>query len=758
MGRDKEVDVEPVRFVLCVHNHQPVGNFDHVIEDAYQRAYLPFLEVMEGHPGTAWVLHNSGCLWEWLEEHHPEYIDRIARGAREGRIELLAGGFYEPVLPACTREDRRGQIARMRDYLERRFGVTPRGIWLTERVWEPDLPADLAAAGINHLPIDDTQLHQVGVHPESVRGPFLTESSGQQVHLFPALMSLRYKIPYAEPEAVAEFLADPFPGGGTGLAVYADDGEKFGVWPGTHKRIYTERWLDRFLTAVEQASGITTTTFERELATTEAESLVYLPAGSYAEMGEWSLPPDFQERLARARETLEREGLEDDARLFLRGGFWRNFFARYPESSWMHMRTLEASTRCRTFRSAMKRATWENVRDHFWRAQCNCAYWHGVFGGLYLPHLRHGIYAELIRGEAHLARSLHGRRPFVASRSVDLDVDGRDEIVLENEAQVLFVDPDKGGRLVEWDDRAAAINLVNVLSRRPEYYHREVREPAEAAKETAETIHTAVRAKEAGLRELLTYDWYERAALTDRFFDERPDPERLVCAEARELGDFVDQPYLHELTENEEEITLRLVREGGLWREGTRQPLRVEKALRLRAGVRGFEVAYRYRNLSGSPLHAVAAVETHLNLLAAQAADRFLVIDGQKASPPILGASGAAQAVTWVALVDARHNWHVRLVATRPADFVRHPVRTVSLSEAGAESNDQGLALLFCLPLDLGPGEEETFGLQLSVSEGLPELRRRSGAPVGKRGRVSPASPRKRGQSRGAMSRGAAGR
>jgi alpha-amylase len=742
----EEVAVEQIRFLLCVHNHQPVGNFDHVIEDAYQRAYLPFLDVLEEHPEVPWALHNSGCLWEWLEKHHPEYIDRIGRGVDRRQIELLAGGFYEPVLPALTQADRRGQVEKMRAYLDRRFGADARGLWLTERVWEPDLPIDLAAAGITYLPIDDTQLHQVGIAPERVRGGFMTESGGQALRIFPALMSLRYKIPYAEPDEVVRFLRDPFPGGGSGLALYADDGEKFGIWPGSHKLVYKEKWLHRFLTALqESAERVTLTTFAREMELDAPLGLVYLPTGSYAEMGEWSLPPDHQESYLAVREKLTAGGQKEEADLFVRGGFWRSFFARYPESNWMHMRTLEASVRCRAFRKALPAASWEQARDHLWRAQCNCAYWHGVFGGLYLPHLRHGIYGELIRGETLLARSLHGRGPYVAAREADLDVDGHHELLLENDAEALFFDPDRGGRLVEWDDRSAAMNLINVLSRRPEHYHRQLEEetaaqvageseevgeePAGVGGETAAaaTIHAGIRAKESGLRDLLSYDWYDRACLTDRFFDEPPEPLRLSRGELHEVGDFVDQPFNRELIEERDEIALRMWRVGGLWRGGNRQRLSVEKTVRLRAGQRGFTVAYRYRNLSDAPLTAWAAVENHLNLLAGNARDRFLVVDGRKARPAILGAPGEARGIGWFALVNDWQAWHIRITLDRPVDFCRYPVRTVSLSEAGAESNFQGLALLCVLRLELAVQAETTLGLTCAVHDGRPEIESRAG-------------------------------
>jgi hypothetical protein len=43
-----------IRFIFGVHNHQPVGNFDHVFEHHVREVYLPFLsalvEVLSHHP------------------------------------------------------------------------------------------------------------------------------------------------------------------------------------------------------------------------------------------------------------------------------------------------------------------------------------------------------------------------------------------------------------------------------------------------------------------------------------------------------------------------------------------------------------------------------------------------------------------------------------------------------------------------------------------------------------------------------------
>jgi len=82
-----------VSLVLILHAHQPIGNFDSVLEQNYRRAYLPFIECLERHPGVAVNLHYSGVLLEWFEQHHPEYLDRLHTLREAGCIEFLGGGF-----------------------------------------------------------------------------------------------------------------------------------------------------------------------------------------------------------------------------------------------------------------------------------------------------------------------------------------------------------------------------------------------------------------------------------------------------------------------------------------------------------------------------------------------------------------------------------------------------------------------------------------------------------------------------------------
>src|SRR5918999_4590859 len=298
--------MDPIRFVFGLHLHQPVGNFDHVFAQHVEDVYRPILERLSAHDFLPAVLHLSGPLLEWLEAHDSGYLDRLGRLVSDGKIELLLAGFYEPVLASLPRLDRVEQIHWMRDAIRARFGVDARGLWLTERVWEPELAADLAAAGVRYALVDDRHFLVSGFASEQLHAPFWTESDGKRVALFPIDERLRYLIPFRPPEETAEYLHE-LRGAGHHLAVLADDGEKFGGWPGTKEWVYDRGWLDQFMGTVAglvESGEVRLSTLTDAIEHVPSAGIAYLPTASYREMEGWSLPPDAALRLIRLERPL----------------------------------------------------------------------------------------------------------------------------------------------------------------------------------------------------------------------------------------------------------------------------------------------------------------------------------------------------------------------------------------------------------------------------------------------------------------------
>ena len=114
------------------------------------------------------------------------------------------------------------------------------------------------------------------------------------------------------------------------------------------------------------------------------------------------------------------------------------------------------------------------------RAQCNDAYWHGVFGGLYLPHLRHALYENLIKAEAIYDREMHREKEWIDLEKLDFNGDGDEEVILKNPEMVLLFSS-RGGSLLEMDDRSKAFNILGTLTRRKEGYHHNLLESREQA-------------------------------------------------------------------------------------------------------------------------------------------------------------------------------------------------------------------------------------------------------------------------------------
>ena len=500
--------MNPVGFVFGVHLHQPVGNFDHVFADHLRDVYRPLVERLAERRFFPFTLHISGPLLEWLEAHDAGYLDMIGRLAADGNVELLSAGFYEPVLASLVPADRVEQVAWMREAIERRFGVQATGLWLTERVWEPDLAAHLADAGVRYVVLDDRHFLVSGFERDQLHAPFFTESGGKRVALFPIDERLRYLIPFRPPAEIAGYLRE-LRSAGRPLAVFVDDGEKFGGWPGTKDWVYTRGWLAQFLDAVEAqvaAGEVRLTTPGAALGTVRSGGLAYLPTASYREMEAWSLPPVAARRLAVLELDLGEARVAGPDGALVRGAHWRNFLVKYPEANRMHKKMLALSALCRG------RGDPPGVRRAIGRAQCNDAYWHGVFGGLYLPHLRAAIWRNLAAAEAELRRGEE-----IAVERLDLDGDGVEELWIHAAGVSALVSPLRGGVIEEYTVFEQGVNYADVLTRRRESYHEPAPGRAGHAAATTEgtpSIHELEQM--VRLQQLPPIDRVDRALFVDR--------------------------------------------------------------------------------------------------------------------------------------------------------------------------------------------------------------------------------------------------
>jgi hypothetical protein len=503
-----------VSLLLGVHAHQPVGNFPEVMEDAHQRCYKPFLETVYQYPAFRFALHSSGWLLEWLMTHKPEDMKLLREMADRGQVEFFGAGDMEPVLAVIPYRDRMSQLAAMSDRLEQYFLQRPQGAWLTERVWEATVVPALADSGIRYVMVDDYHFLCAGSERDKLNGYHTTEEDGRRLDLFPISEALRYRLPFAPAhEAVAyiESLADET---GHSAAIYFDDIEKFGIWPETYHWVYEKHWLKDFIEGVLASKVIKSAHFHDYHREARSRGVVYLPTVSYSEMGEWTLPAAAARRYAELVHAAQHEGVLERDRPFIRGGIWKNFLTRYPEANWAHKRMLGLSARLAALPESLVR---QDLLELLHESQANDAYWHGLFGGIYLPHLRRAVWHAMLQLEQRLD-ALQARP---ASASGDLDLDGIDEVFMSSLALQAVLKPDKDAALIELSSYPLAQNFGDTLKRYEEHYHHKAAsgQAKEYEGDGIASAHDVVRFKHEIKPEDLTPDTRSRGLFVESWTD-----------------------------------------------------------------------------------------------------------------------------------------------------------------------------------------------------------------------------------------------
>jgi 4-alpha-glucanotransferase len=687
-----------IRLCLVLHNHQPIGNFDGVFEQAYHDAYKPFLDCFEQYDFPI-ALHTSGPLMEWLDERQPEYVDRLARLVAAGRIEIIGGPFYEPILTMIPGRDRVGQIKAYTDWLQSRLSARVQGMWMPERVWEQSLTADLATAGMKYTVLDDFHFKNAGLNDEQLHGYYLTEDDGRVLSIFPGSEPLRYTIPFQEPRATIDYLRGIAERRAGAVVVFGDDGEKFGVWPETKQHVYDRGWLRQFFDALAaNRSWIQITTPAEAIENVPPEGRIYLPDASYREMTEWALPVNQQVEYDRLVHDLEHDGRWPRIKRFFQGGYWRNFKVKYPEANEMYARMMMTSRRLAaveadgepTGAAALPSSALDTLhyaRQALYRGQCNCPYWHGAFGGIYLPHLRNAIYNQLIASDNLLDQATAKTGSYVEASADDYNFDARQEIRLATDRLICLLAPASGGMLYELDVRSICHNLLATLARRPESYHQKVAAGANNGNGQVASIHERVVFKQAGLDQRLQYDRWPRKSLLDHFYDAGADLSSVSRGEAAEHGDFVQGVYESKIRRSSDRIQVQLSRLGHV----AGREVRVTKGITAIAGSSTLEIAYLLENLP-MDLAVHFSIEMNFSGLPGGADDRYYH-DGHGNRLGQLGRQLDLVDAQSLSLVDEWLGIDVGLTFNQPTGLWTHPIETVSQSEGGFELVHQSVAV-----------------------------------------------------------------
>lgn len=660
--------------LMVIHFHQPVGNFDFVIEKITDECYEPFLDTISEFSDIRFNLHFSGILLNWFKSNKPLMITKIRELALNKQVELVGGGFYEPILSALSPEDANGQIEMLSDFIMREFNFRVKGCWIAERVWQQHLAQVLQRAGIKYVILDDIHLRFAGLDRKDLYGHYMTEQDGCAVSVFGADKLLRYSIPFMPVKETIGYLKGVRSGYNARAVLYGDDGEKFGAWPNTHILVYEKRWLRDFLKALRRNSGwLKTDTLSEYLAENTPLGRIYLPDSSYQEMNEWSMLPDAAAKLRLLQGRLKEKGVLELIDEFLRAGVWKNFFVKYPESNHIHKRSLLVSSRLHSLRNkGSNTAKLKEAEEELYKSQCNCAYWHGVFGGIYLYHLRTALYRHLISAESIIERLEHKENNWLNIETPDFDCDGCDEIIISTADSGFIINPSVSGSITEWDLKPKQLNLLNTLSRRKEAYHKDFQGSH------GRHIH---------------YDSYRRALFIDRFLEDNITHADLISGRYRDRGSFSSSAYNIVKTEAPK-ATVKLKSRGRV----RSLPVQMDKIFDFKRQQKGLVVKYRIKNLSAKRINLNFAPEMNFSLTSYDKKERF-------------------KSAGRITLRDDIEDIDLAIDFSKKAkDIFIYPVKTISRSQKEPEYNYQATCIMPVFSLPIKGNGSRVITITLSIS------------------------------------------
>ncbi len=690
-------------FIFCLHNHQPVGNFDHIFQWAYEDCYNKTIEILKEYPEFRFAVHHSGPLLEWIKVRHPEYLRNLKAMFEKGQIEIIGGGFYEPIFSIISELDVRGQIELMQNFCHDEFGKVPKGFWTAERVWDPEIPRLVSDFDLGYTLLDDIHFRYAGIKAEELYGYFLTERLDKKLRVFPIDKFLRYSIPFRLPEETIRYFRETLDAHGEAAFVYGDDGEKFGLWPETYQWVFEERWLRNFVEAVLREGWIKMTLPSEYIRTHPPRGRAYLTQGSYFELSEWALPAEAAEQLININDEIKGWGRENDFYPFLKGGVWNNFLNKYPESNAVNKRTLLLSKEIAQFETENKREC-KIAKRELYRSECNCAYWHGLFGGIYLGSLRHALHEHVLKSE----RLLLEKKGESGIHLLEEDFwnEGRKQVLLRKKDQSVIFIPYLGGTISEIGLYEYAFNICNIVQRRYEAYHdtlKNIDEDSMDNSEGAKSIHERVLVKEKGLPKYLVYDSSRRYSFKDIFMKELPSHDDLMFGTA-DIFDCGLLEYHYELLKESDSVAVDMTRIVDFENER----ISLSKKFLVEKETPGIKAEYSV--LGGRGLFL--GVELNINLLAGHSDDRFYDIHGLSKEESYLDSAGTSEGINKFALIDEHFNFKISVNISQYVTLLRYPIYTVSQSDSGFEKNYQGSSLLLALDLR---DEKTKFSIEVLI-------------------------------------------
>lgn len=428
--------MQSFRVVIGMYNNLPYSASNALYEQEYQGAWRPFLSGLYKFPSIKSIIHFSGTIFSWLEKNHPEYMYLLTEMVRKGQIELLGGGFYNPLAPLISTQDMTGQVEALSAFIRKTFGKRPSGAWLYEYAWTPSLPAVLQNSKIQYsfLPAQS----YMELYPKDAPSSFFfaSEDHRKTICLFP-VFEARTEDGIFEPyEKTLLRLQQAYPQFTTYL-IMADGYEIASSWE---------------LSGLESPDVL----FERTFAWFQKNCLEY-DTVTAAQLNKtvkstrtFYVSQCYSERYkSYCRNTINRVSVTRPEYIQIS----KLSVLDHPLVFALYQKLNFVSAMTGLFRGDKSRK--KASIDEIWRAQSGDLYWAGPSGGILLPEARLAVYASLIEAEKTIRQNrFHHYLSFD-----DINFDGMKEALFQSPVYTCYLQSDTAS-VSELDSLKTGINYA----------------------------------------------------------------------------------------------------------------------------------------------------------------------------------------------------------------------------------------------------------------------------------------------------------
>jgi len=727
-----------LRLSCVLHFQQSVGSSAEVLDAAFSDIYEPLLELVRSSSRLRVNLYFSGVILQHAKAHRSDFLTSLRSLVGDGRIELLGGGFHDPLLASIPERDALAQLQASRQFLKQSVGKAAQGAWLCLRAWDPRLPVVLARAGVRYTLLDDAQFVLAGLHPDEIWGHYTTERAGHPISVFPMRSAIAQAVESSAPEELRDLLAGL---GRQEAGRRTAEAGRLEVFAGDGAGLLASGRLQAFFDLLENdLPWVKTQLLSQAWAQSPSRGRLYLSLGARPDLRNWSLPASAVGRRRSLIRQMESEGSLEDVQRLVGGVLWSNFLVKYPEANRLHKRMLRVSYKVDRLRALAKRkrqaepgspgagdlvAVARDACDALFRAQNHDVYWHAGSShlGIYDPVHRRRAFCDLLEAERLVDEAVNdpANSGWVAG-TADNDADGHDEVNVRSPHFQALVHPVEGGTLSELDLRQPGIALQSSFSGGEEPVQRRL-EGTEVCLVFDDVAQDAAGDGSSGSPDHA--DWTHalpRGAFQDHFLGPETTLASFARRQFRDLGDFASHPFevmkivAPEASDEMSAAGCVTVGRSGVV-EDTDQSLllRIEKTFRFEVGRPRLDVLHEIHNRSRDSARAWHALEWTFGLPSGNPEAVVLRREDDADGDELALTNGPVDlgSLAWFEWVDRDAGLSLVFELERPLGVWWMPVMTPVEMPDSSREIVQGNTLLFHSPADVWG--EEALRLRLRV-------------------------------------------